>query len=53
MFTYHYLQPEGMWGVFEGKNFVAIFMTPEEAHNYCEAHNKLSWTAEEILKREG
>lgn len=54
MFTYHYMQPEGMWGVFKDGAFVAVFMTPEEAADYCDRHNqRRPWTADEILKREG
>ena len=54
MYNFHYLHPEGMWGVFDpAGNFVAIFMTPKEAAEYCERHNRKEWEADEILKREG
>jgi len=42
MFTYHYLYPEDMWGVFENGEFVAIFVTMNEALEYCARHNEVS-----------
>jgi hypothetical protein len=34
MYTYHYLHPE------RDNSFVAVFMTVEEADEYCERHNR-------------
>lgn len=40
MFTYHYLRPENLWGVFDpGGNFVSVFATANEAREYCNRHN--------------
>ncbi len=40
MFTYHYLQPEKMFGVFDPNGyFVAMFATAAEAADYCARHN--------------
>ena len=39
MYRYHFLNPEGMWGVFCNGSFVAMFNTAAEAADYCARHN--------------
>lgn len=38
-FTYHFLVPEQLWGVFADGVFVAVFGSADEARDYCDRHN--------------
>lgn len=40
-YTYHYLNPEKLWGVFDRQTgaLVALFDTSSEAQDYCTRHN--------------
>jgi len=40
-YTYHYLRPENLWGVFDAHTnaLVALFDTSVEARDYCIRHN--------------
>lgn len=39
MYTYHYLQPEKQWGVFQNGVFITAFNELVDAQNYCSEHN--------------